>query len=546
MEDSISNQTAQNPVKESTQNQASLDSSFPMKKTSEEPSNQMQAMEEETKTVINPTEATQSKPKKVKLSKNQQKEGLMEETKERKKKPQADKRTSQKAEAESKGPRNIYILPHQSKQWKSIKDKLEFLTSKPVEEEIFYSALREMISIHQGGKQFKKNFVILKEALASYDDSLNTLIPFMASIALQAETLFPGSLPILCQNETKVITLSKLQCACLMFHMFFCTTEKQGNKLLPSHCSLLEWYSASGDAISPKEEAKLSKIKCFLNYADRMKNDLTAAETERISYERVSLDPKIEYGVEFWKSSCEPLGEVIISDGSIHEAKGLLQVDFADMYIGGLVLTIGCAQEEIMFLTAPEHFPSILFTECLLPQEALLIKGAQEYNKSTGYGQSFRFAGNHQEKELPLDSFQRRDIITVAIDAIDFRKAEGDIQYSEMSILRELNKALAGFQGSLVEKESDKGRSIATGKWGCGVFKGDPQLKLVIQWISASKTLRPMIFYPFGDNALELAQLVVKKYKGKTIGELFCMILLYIQERTKKQSAELFEYLLAQ
>lgn len=47
--------------------------------------------------------------------------------------------------------------------------------------------------------------------------------------------------------------------------------------------------------------------------------------------------------------------------------------------------------------------------------------------------------------------------------------------------MREVNKAYAGFR--LCRKEK---KGIASGKWGCGAFGGDPFLKSLIQWISAS------------------------------------------------------------
>lgn len=46
--------------------------------------------------------------------------------------------------------------------------------------------------------------------------------------------------------------------------------------------------------------------------------------------------------------------------------------------------------------------------------------------------------------------------------------------------MRELNKAYIGY--SFFEEV----KTVATGNWGCGVFKGDPRLKLILQWIAAT------------------------------------------------------------
>ena len=55
------------------------------------------------------------------------------------------------------------------------------------------------------------------------------------------------------------------------------------------------------------------------------------------------------------------------------EGEGMLQVDFANAYVGGGVLGHGCVQEEIRFLICPELISSMLFTERLGDSEASSI-----------------------------------------------------------------------------------------------------------------------------------------------------------------------------
>ena len=46
-------------------------------------------------------------------------------------------------------------------------------------------------------------------------------------------------------------------------------------------------------------------------------------------------------------------------------------------------------------------------------------------------------------------------------------------------------------------------RPVATGNWGCGVFRGDPELKAVIQWVAASAAGCPVVVYhTFGDKRI--------------------------------------------
>ena len=47
-------------------------------------------------------------------------------------------------------------------------------------------------------------------------------------------------------------------------------------------------------------------------------------------------------------------------------------------------------------------------------------------------------------------------------------------------------------------------RPVATGNWGCGAFKGDPQLKSMLQWAATSAAGRPMMIYcTFGNAAVK-------------------------------------------
>ena len=52
-------------------------------------------------------------------------------------------------------------------------------------------------------------------------------------------------------------------------------------------------------------------------------------------------------------------------------------------------------------------------------------------------------------------------------------------------------------------------RPVATGNWGCGVFRGDPELKAVIQWVAASAAGCPVVVYhTFGDRRISQVSFV--------------------------------------
>lgn len=128
----------------------------------------------------------------------------------------------------------------------------------------------------------------------------------------------------------------------------------------------------------------------------------------------------------------------VSDEGTIEDdGVGLLQVDFANKYLGGGVLNYGCVQEEIRFVICPELLCSRLFTEALLDNECLYILGCERFSYYNGYASTFQWTGDYID-QTPLDSFRRRKCGIVAIDAVHFQNKAA--QYSKQMLLRELNK----------------------------------------------------------------------------------------------------------
>lgn len=130
----------------------------------------------------------------------------------------------------------------------------------------------------------------------------------------------------------------------------------------------------------------------------------------------------------------------VSDEGTIEDdGDGLLQVDFANKFMGGGVLNYGCVQEEIRFIISPELLISRLFTECLDDNECMVIMGCERFSSYRGYASSFVFAGGIIDK-TPHDSSRRRKCTIVAIDAIPFSNRWH--QYKENMLKRELNKVI--------------------------------------------------------------------------------------------------------
>lgn len=145
----------------------------------------------------------------------------------------------------------------------------------------------------------------------------------------------------------------------------------------------------------------------------------------------------------------------VAADGLIEDGVGLLQVDFANKFLGGGVLGLGCVQEEIRFVINPELLVTRLFVEMMQPNEAIFFIGSERFCKFTGYATNFKFDGNLLSllvliclfilalvgefiDKTPRDKSRRRLCDIVAINATKFfRPAE---QFRDFLMQRELNK----------------------------------------------------------------------------------------------------------
>lgn len=83
----------------------------------------------------------------------------------------------------------------------------------------------------------------------------------------------------------------------------------------------------------------------------------------------------------------------------------------------------------------------------------------------TGYANTFKVTeGRFEQRGVPR--------VITAINALKMGKTHNHLQFTPPALLRELNKAYAGFY--LSEEKEVKKRTVVTGKWGCGAFGGDP------------------------------------------------------------------------
>uniref|UniRef100_A0A3Q0QTR6 poly(ADP-ribose) glycohydrolase n=1 Tax=Amphilophus citrinellus TaxID=61819 RepID=A0A3Q0QTR6_AMPCI len=299
---------------------------------------------------------------------------------------------------------------------------------------------------------------------------------------------FFNPIPLLKAGMNHSITMSQEQVACLLANAFFCTfPPRNSRKTEYSNYPDINFFRLF-EGSSAKKFEKLKTLMCYF------KSVTQQMPTGLVTFTRKRLDKPPN-----WKSSQTPLTKLHITcEGTIEDdGYGMLQVDFANRFVGGGVIGSGLVQEEIRFLINPELIVSRLFTEALDHNECLIITGTQKYSKYTGYGQTYQWSGSHEDI-TPSDGWQRRCTEIVAIDALQFRSFLDQFRPDRLD--RELNKAYCGF--ARPEEKRQNLAAVATGNWGCGVFGGDTRLKALLQMLAAAEAGRDVAYFTFGDSQL--------------------------------------------
>ncbi|XP_055851769.1 poly(ADP-ribose) glycohydrolase [Episyrphus balteatus] len=377
------------------------------------------------------------------------------------------------------------------RRWKMVEQALlrPIKTSKELEQAILsynskYSELWNFRSLHK-----------LFEEELDEDESkefFDHLLPKIIRLALRLPSIVQCGIPLLKQGQNRSLSLTQLQVACLLANAFLCTFPRRNTTKRKSEYSTFpdinfnRLFQSSGQSV-------IEKIKCICHYFKRV---CSRTPTGVVSFIRRNIPAS---DLPNWSHIEAPLAVTplhITSCGTIEDqGRGLLQVDFANKFLGGGVLGHGCVQEEIRFSICPELLISKLFTECLRPTEALIMVGCEMYSKYKGYSNSFIWDGNFEDN-TPLDSSRRKSVHIVAIDALPFAKPSH--QYREDLMLRELNKAYVGFFHPL----DSIAPGVASGNWGCGAFGGEATLKALLQLMACTVAKRPLVYFTFGDEKL--------------------------------------------
>lgn len=412
------------------------------------------------------------------------------------------------------------------------------------------------------------------------------------------------SLPLLFQGQLGRVILSRYQVsfviACLMTQQ---KDGRHGHLLFPSLNFSRLYDHCMNNKNGPAEYQKFLCI--YQGYMKRWIDgefDMDDVNNEYIVYSRHHSQTAIDS--DALKSILLPMGQVVVTEKTeIEQDKDAIQVDFANKFIGGGVLTGGYVQEEIRFAIEPECIAAMVFFQAMGDMECITITGTKPYSTYSGYGQHFQYHGPIQNiKDKPVSHI-------TCIDATDYRHISTSIQLGPFpralrahqcgdDFLRDLNKAYIGFQPAHyshlgptcilsedllyplpLEVPHPKNahesslresiiRPVATGHWGCGAFLGNVDVKAIQQWMAATMAGRVLHYhvwdvitttdslnktaYPSSpSNAFEFVQRFenVIGYVSKnklTISDLYGYIKLYSMYLIKNlnQDMTLFQYIL--
>ncbi|XP_011250788.1 uncharacterized protein LOC105247989 isoform X2 [Camponotus floridanus] len=156
-----------------------------------------------------------------------------------------------------------------------------------------------------------------------------------------------------------------------------------------------------------------------------------------------------------------------------------------------------------------------------------------------------RFAGSLLKRALsesfagvPLQEGEPQPFID-ANDVSQQHKLALAVRSLSLELARQKNRR----QQSLPRENSPQGGDllpIATGNWGCGTrLKGDPQLKLVIQWLASSLAGVPrLIYYTSGNPSLSKLDTVSRVLMDRrwSVGDLAAATLKYAGETIEEQT----------
>ena len=380
--------------------------------------------------------------------------------------------------------------------------------------EIFNTEIKTISDINTTFYEGKSK--LFKEIEESYPEEGKEFIKIyknICSLVLDIENIFKDEIKILKSNTTDFIILNRKQVALIFILGFFNIFSFDMKKM-----QVNPRYNFN-DILNSNKGPDLSKGRSFLNYITvigKWLEENNPLLEEKISFIRENKD----FNIKNFNEEKKLCGIDIIQEGSLFDSDASFCIDFANMFIGGGVLSGGCVQEEILFAVEPEAIVSIFLMEKMEENDAIRIDNLIQYSKYSGYGWSFKYEENAIKDN---NKIIKHNII--AIDAIcSFSSGGVEKEYVE----RDLIKAYIGF--NLINFNNDNilklKKTIATGNWGCGAFGGDFELKFIQQWLAASYAgVEKLYYYTFKRKEMDSIVDKLEKLKLLDLDDLYLKIM---------------------
>tara|TARA_B110000285_G_C15124017_1_gene619011 strand:- start:631 stop:2382 length:1752 start_codon:yes stop_codon:yes gene_type:complete len=351
-----------------------------------------------------------------------------------------------------------------------------------------------------------------------YSEFINNHLEFIVDRALEFETMTGLHSKVSKFLDGKV-ELTQMECLCIISNAFlsvwndskrrgrypacnYCSMF-QGAGYLSSEwmpdlgrdfkvqkcCALMEYFMKRKIMYGSEESVLNSTIVIFeLSKVTDAQENLTDLESMTTKLLDMNMMPVIPRGGQLkWENGEKakyteregPPGQDIPKNPRIIDDPNMkycsLNVDFANMSIGGGALSFGHVQEEEMFALHTDYCCAGLFCEVMRPEEAILLSGGEQIaeNDTVNNKELWKIEPFEDKSQLvELDGGRRMfPMYTTAIDAYDFRRnqpvdrdAQLKLIYRPETFKRDLIKCMAGFRGS------EDVRYIRTGNFGGGAF----------------------------------------------------------------------------
>ncbi|XP_071533606.1 uncharacterized protein [Panulirus ornatus] len=265
-------------------------------------------------------------------------------------------------------------------------------------------------------------------------------LPTMVDAALRLKDLKPPQgLTYSLQQQSEDLVIDRRLVSSLLAHTFFCTLPRRS---LISHPTLSDPCLAPTLASLHRESQRV-KVRALFQYFRTLGQHPCPGH---LTFSRKVMGSKEFVTLGDWVRSEEKLCPVVIQhEGRLEDAPPpALLACFTSPDLARPALTRSNSQQVCAMLSQPELLVTAVFVERLEDNEAMQVSGALRTSTVSNL--------KTRPTVVPRKNVGPPDLVHVLMDADDYRHSEV-LQYEEINVLRELNKARLAFTQSLPDQQ---------------------------------------------------------------------------------------------